>query len=74
MSLMNGGVGSLLGYLGTGGWFAVCTHDGHTGWPAFWGGLSVTVAVVFGIFLFTYRGRGTGLSPAPAEQTRSLLR
>jgi MFS family permease len=64
MSLMNSGVGSLLGYLGTGGWFAVCTRDRHTQWPLFWLGLSAAVAVVLGVFLVTYRGRGTGLSPA----------
>lgn len=64
MSLMNSGVGSLLGYLGTGGWFAWCTRDGSTRWPAFWLGLCGAVAVVMGVFLIAYRGRGTGLSPA----------
>lgn len=58
MSLMNGGVGSLLGYLGTGAWFAACNVEGHARWPVFWSGLSVTVAAVLGFFLFAYRGRG----------------
>ena len=61
MSLMNGGVGSLLGYLGTGGWFAVCSRDGHTRWPVFWGGLSLAMAAVLGFFLIAYRGRGAGM-------------
>jgi MFS family permease len=58
MALMNSGVGSLLGYLGTGGWFAVCTRGGATRWPLFWGGLALAVAAVLGFFLVAYRGRG----------------
>lgn len=61
MAVMNSGVGSMIGYLGTGGWFAVCTTDGHTRWPLFWSGLSATTAVVLIYFLATYRGRNTGL-------------
>lgn len=60
MSLMNGGVGNLIGYLGTGAWFAACTGGG-TRWPIFWSGLSLAAAVVLALFLVTYRGRGTGL-------------
>ncbi len=63
MSLMNSGVGSLLGYLGTGGWFAVCSSDGYTRWPLFWSGLTLAVAAVGGFFIVAYRGRGT--SPTP---------
>ena len=61
MSLMNGGVGNLLGYLGTGAWFAACAQEGRVHWPVFWGGLSLTVAAVLGFFLFAYRGRGAGM-------------
>ncbi|MSU47724.1 MAG: MFS transporter [Opitutus sp.] len=61
MSLTNGGVGNLLGYLGTGGWFAICTRDGHTRWPLFWGVLALAVAAVLGFFLIAYRGRGAGM-------------
>ena len=58
MSLMNSGVGSMIGYLGTGGWFAVCTTGGHTRWTLFWTGLAATMAAVLVFFLATYRGRG----------------
>jgi nucleoside transporter len=58
MSLMNSGVGSMIGYLSTGGWFAVCTTDGHTRWPVFWSGLSAAMAAVLVFFLAMYRGRG----------------
>lgn len=58
MSLMNSGVGSMIGYLSTGGWFAVCTTGGHTRWTVFWGGLSAAMAVVLIFFLAMYRGRG----------------
>lgn len=57
MSLVNGGVGNLLGYLGVGWWFARCTPSAGTSWPRFWIGLSVAVAVVLIYFLAAYRGR-----------------
>jgi MFS family permease len=57
LTLMNAGVGSLIGYLGTGWWFAACARTGHEQWSLFWGGLSVAVAVVL-IYFLTYRGRG----------------
>lgn len=65
MSLMNGGVGSLIGYLGVGGWFAACTRNGRTAWPVFWSGLSVAVALVLAFFLIAYRGRAAGLGGRP---------
>jgi hypothetical protein len=55
MTLMNGGVGNLIGYLGSGWWFNTCTPQAVTRWPVFWGGLSVTVAVVMIYFLVAYR-------------------
>ena len=61
MSLMNSGVGSLVGYLGVGGWFASCTDGSETRWPVFWSGLAVAVAAVLVFFLFAYRGRGAGM-------------
>lgn len=57
MSVMNGGVGGLLGYLGAGWWFALCTGTGATRWSVFWGGLSVAVGLVLVFFVTTYRGR-----------------
>ena len=55
LSLMNGGVGNLIGYLGTGWWFAACVRPGGTQWPLFWGGLTVTLAMVLVYFLTAYR-------------------
>jgi Nucleoside H+ symporter. len=58
MALMNGGVGNLLGYLGTGLWFSTAGGPAHPKWPLFWNGLALMVAGVFGYFLFAYRGVG----------------
>jgi len=55
MSLVTGGVGNLIGYLGTGWWFAANSPPGGTRWPVFWGGLAVAVAVVLVYFLVAYR-------------------
>lgn len=64
MALMNGGVGNLVGYLGTGWWFATCTRPAGTQWPVFWGGLAVIVAGVLVYFLTAYHGRQQ-ISPTP---------
>jgi MFS family permease len=63
MSLMNSGVGNLLGYLGTGWWFSSCTGSQGTRWPVFWGGLAVIVSLVMVKFLASYRGRPAGATP-----------
>jgi len=60
MSLMNSGVGSLLGYLGTGWWLFGCTRASGIDWPLFWGGLAAAVGVVGVYFLATYHGRESG--------------
>ena len=60
MTLLNSGVGSMAGYLGTGAWFAACTTAGATRWPVFWLGLSAATGLVLVFFLAAYRGRGTG--------------
>ncbi len=65
LSLMNGGFGNLLGYLGTGAWFVACSAGGKTQWSAFWLGLAVSVAGVLVVFLLAYRGRSSGLTPPP---------
>jgi nucleoside transporter len=61
LTLLNSGVGNLLGYLGTGAWFAACTQFNVTRWPLFWGGLAGTIAVVLLYFLVAYHGRGAQL-------------
>ena len=67
MSLMTSGVGNLLGYLGVGAWFAFCACPPGTRWPLFWGGLSVSCAVILTFFLAIYHGRGPGLHPRKPE-------
>ena len=57
LSLLNGGFGNLLGYLGTGWWFAACTENGVTRWSLFWGALAMAVTAVMVYFLAAYRGR-----------------
>jgi nucleoside transporter len=57
LTLLNGGIGNLAGYLGSGWWFNACSHSGVTHWPLFWGGLSVVVGGVLVFFLATYRGK-----------------
>ena len=57
LTLLNGGVGNLIGYLGSGWWFAACTQSNKTNWPIFWGALAAMVAGVMIYFLATYRGK-----------------
>jgi MFS family permease len=58
LTLMNSGVGNLVGYLGTGWWFNACTETYATRWPLFWGGLTAAVSGVMIYFLTAYRGIG----------------
>ena len=57
---MNGGVGNLIGYLGTGGWLYACSRGNGVDWPRFWGWLAVAVALVLTAFLAAYRGQKPG--------------
>ena len=57
LTLLNGGVGNLIGYLGCGWWFNACTQPHGTHWPVFWGGLAATVAAVLVYFLTAYDGK-----------------
>jgi hypothetical protein len=57
LTLMNGGVGNLIGYVGTGWWFDACTHAARTQWTAYWGLLSLMVVVIGLYFITAYRGR-----------------
>ena len=56
-SVMLGGFGNLLGYLGTGWWRDACMDGATTDWPRFWWGMCAISAVVFGWFAVSYRGR-----------------
>jgi len=74
MALLNGGLGNLLGYLGTGWWMNACTpKSGTPHWPIFWGGLALGVAGVTLYFLIAYRGRA-GISEISASQPLSSQR
>jgi hypothetical protein len=57
LTLLNGGVGNFIGYLGSGWWFNACTTGSHTDWRRFWGMLSACVAVVLVYFLIAFRER-----------------
>jgi nucleoside transporter len=57
LTLMNGGVGNLIGYLGSGWWFDACARPNGTHWPIFWGALAASVGVVMIYFLAAYRGK-----------------
>ena len=64
MSLVTGGVGNLVGCLGSGWWFAANARPSGEDWPRFWGGLALSVAVVMAYFLSAYRGRGSATRDA----------
>jgi nucleoside transporter len=57
LTFLNGGIGNLIGYLGTGWWFAACTQSGVTHWPLYWGALAAMVVGVMIYFLAAYRGK-----------------
>jgi MFS family permease len=58
LALMNGGVGNLLGYLGTAGWFALCGRQIGPNWTLYWSGLALGVLFVGLYFLAAYHGIG----------------
>lgn len=59
LTLLTSGVGNLLGFLGSGWWFARCGGDGAAAdWPAFWAGLAALTGGVFVFFAVFYRGLG----------------
>jgi MFS family permease len=63
LTLLNSGIGNLIGYLGSGWWFAACTAGVDTSWPMFWGSLAAMVAAVLGYFLWAFRDRTEGIAP-----------
>ena len=64
LSMMTSGAGNLLGYLGSGWWFAQCTTNGATRWTTFW--LGIAAAVIFVLIYFFARYRGRGIPPSRA--------
>jgi len=61
LTLMNSGVGNLIGYLGAGWWFTACARPVGTQWSLFWGGMAAIASVVLVYFLAAYRGQGVGI-------------
>jgi hypothetical protein len=57
LTLLNNGVGNLIGYLGSGWWFHVCTPRQVTDWPRFWWGICVVVTAVLAYFLWAFHDR-----------------
>ncbi len=64
MTLLVGGFGNLLGYLGCGWWRAACVSGGQTFWREYWGGLTVAVVLVGAYFAWAYRGLEPQIEPA----------
>lgn len=60
MWLMIGGVGNLVGYLGSGFWFNYCAAAPPTRWTLFWTGLALAIAAVTAYFFSAYHGWGPG--------------
>lgn len=57
LTLLNSGVGNLVGYLGSGWWFDACTAKPATHWPLFWWCLSAMIALVLLYFLRAFRNQ-----------------
>lgn len=68
LALMNGGVGNLVGFLGSGWWFAICDRSSGARWSFFWGGLAAAVAATLVYFLISYHGKGR----APSADRRGV--
>lgn len=67
LTLLNSGVGNLIGYLGSGWWFGACAAKPATHWPLFWWGLTAMVAGVLLYFLWAFRDQPVAL-PALASR------
>jgi MFS family permease len=61
MWLMSGGVGNLVGYLGSGFWLQASTRGDNTHWAQFWGGLAAVMMLVLAYFMMAYHAQGGGL-------------
>jgi MFS family permease len=69
MSFLIGGVGNLLGFLGSGALFAFSQNRSHTPWPLFWGSLSAIIACILVFFVLTYReSRGASATAQPPSR------
>lgn len=65
LTVLNSGVGYLIGYLGCGWWYRYCGGPEAMRWSQFWGLLAAAVGLVTGYFLLAYRGRGVRPNAPP---------
>lgn len=68
LTLLNNGVGSLIGYLGCGWWFSASTIASRTQWPLFWWGLAATIAMALVYFLLAFRDQPVTAPSAAVPQ------
>lgn len=57
LTLMNSGIGNLIGTLGCGWWWHACKSGGRTDWTLFWSVLALVIVGVLVFFALNYRGR-----------------
>ena len=70
LTLLSGGAGNLVGYLGSGWWYGACAGKAGSPWPLFWWGLTAMVAVVLAYFLWAFRD-GPETAPAIAVSQKA---
>ncbi|HZJ15327.1 MAG TPA: MFS transporter [Chthoniobacteraceae bacterium] len=56
LTLMSGGLGTLIGAIASGWWRDACRVGNATNWPQFWLGMAGAIGVVFVFFAVSYRG------------------
>ena len=57
LSLMMSGFGNLIGSIGCGWWWHVCTHGEQTDWHQYWLGLAGVIGLIFLWFAVSYQGK-----------------
>ncbi|HWB03017.1 MAG TPA: MFS transporter [Verrucomicrobiales bacterium] len=57
LSLMNSGVGNLVGYTIIAWWYEFCRHGNLVDWPRFWGVLGIAAGLLTIMFVIGYKGR-----------------
>jgi nucleoside transporter len=66
ITLVSGGLGSLIGTLGAGFLHRVTVDEGNGGWAAFWGVHALAVAACMVLFAVLYQGKGARSGREPA--------
>jgi MFS family permease len=68
LTLLSGGVGNLIGYLGSGWWHDACAARFASPWPVFWWGLTALVVVELAGFLWAFRDQPETAPPLAVSQ------